>query len=94
MAKLLTIIIIISAVFFMYNKVQFWRAKESLLKRIYQTKSTLALGFFLTAFGANLLISPRSTVDIIVGAIFAVLGAANVIFGYRASRHYIAQLDN
>ncbi|WP_227936609.1 YtpI family protein [Alkalihalobacillus deserti] len=93
MDKLLTIIIVISAVFFMYNKFKFWRASESLLKRIYQTKSTFALGFFLTAFGANLLIHPRSTIDFVVGTIFAILGLANVIYGFRASRHYIGQLD-
>ncbi|GAE34127.1 YtpI family protein [Halalkalibacter akibai] len=94
MDKLLTIIIVVSAVFFLYNKIKSWKVTESLLKRIYQTKSTYALGFFLTAFGANLLIFPRSTIDMIVGAVFSILGIANVIFGYRASRHYIAQLDN
>ncbi|MFC0557924.1 YtpI family protein [Halalkalibacter alkalisediminis] len=94
MDKLLTIIIVVSAVFFMYNKVKFWRTEESLLKKIYQTKSTLTLGFFLTAFGANLFIFPRSTIDFVVGIIFAILGLANVIFGYRASRHYMGQLDN
>ncbi|WP_332629059.1 YtpI family protein [Halalkalibacter flavus] len=94
MDKLLTIIIIISAVFFLYNKIRMWRSKESLLKRIYQTKSSLSLGFFLTAFGANLLIYNRSVVDLVVGAIFAILGVANIVYGYRASRHYVAQLGD
>jgi steroid 5-alpha reductase family enzyme len=71
-----------------------WRSKESLLKRIYQTKSSLSLGFFLTAFGANLLIYNRSVVDLVVGAIFAILGVANIVYGYRASRHYVAQLGD
>ncbi|MDT8859405.1 YtpI family protein [Alkalihalobacillus sp. MEB130] len=94
MDKLLTIIIIISAVFFLYNKIRMWRSSESLLKRIYQTKSSLALGFFLTAFGANLLIFNRSMIDIVVGVLFAILGVANIIYGYRASRHYVAQLGD
>ncbi|MCL7747788.1 YtpI family protein [Halalkalibacter alkaliphilus] len=94
MDKLLTIIIIISAVFFLYNKIRMWRSKESLLKRIYQTKSSLSLGFFLTAFGANLLIYNRSVVDLVVGALFAILGVANIVYGYRASRHYVAQLGD
>jgi multisubunit Na+/H+ antiporter MnhG subunit len=94
MDKLLTIIIVISAVFFIYNKIRLWRAKESLLKRIYQTKSSLSLGSFLIAFGANLLIYQRSMVDVVVGTIFAILGIANALYGYRASRHYIAQLNN
>ncbi|ARK31711.1 YtpI family protein [Halalkalibacter krulwichiae] len=94
MDKLLTIIIVISAVFFMYNKFKSWRAEESLLKRIYQTKSSFALGCFLTAFAANLMIFPRSQIDFVVGIVFAILGLANIIFGFRASRHYISQLDN
>ncbi|WP_332689821.1 YtpI family protein [Halalkalibacter lacteus] len=94
MDKLLTIIIVISAVFFIYNKIRSWRSKEALLKRIYQTKSSLSLGFFLTAFGANLLIYQRSMIDIVVGITFTILGFANVFYGYRASRHYITQLND
>ncbi|GAE28101.1 hypothetical protein JCM9140_4295 [Halalkalibacter wakoensis JCM 9140] len=94
MDKLLTIIIIISAVFFLYNKIRMWRSQESLLKRIYQTKSSLSLGFFLTAFGVNLLTFNRSVIDLVVGAIFAILGIANIVYGYRASRHYVAQLGD
>ncbi|MFC0473264.1 YtpI family protein [Halalkalibacter kiskunsagensis] len=94
MDKLLTIIIVISAVFFIYNKIRSWRANESLLKRIYQTKSSLTLGFFLTAFGANLLIYQRSMIDIVVGTVFTILGIANIFYGFKASRHYIAQLND
>ncbi len=71
-----------------------WRSQESLLKRIYQTKSSLSLGFFLTAFGVNLLTFNRSVIDLVVGAIFAILGIANIVYGYRASRHYVAQLGD
>src|SRR5690625_7226364 len=81
MSKLFTIIIIISAVFFIYNKIRTWRTPKSLLNRIYQTKATLSLGIFLTAFGANLLFSPRGAVDIIVGIIFSALGILNIIYG-------------
>nr|WP_285890467.1 YtpI family protein [Halalkalibacter oceani] len=91
--KIFTIIIIFSAVFFIYNKIKTWRTPPSLLNRLYQTKATLSLGFFLTAFGANLLFTPRGTIDIVVGAVFALLGIANIVFGYRAYRHYIPQLD-
>lgn len=94
MEKILTIIIIFSAVFFIYNKIKVWRTPKSLLNRIYQTKATLSLGFFLTAFGANLLVNPRSNIDLIVGAVFSLLGVLNVIFGYRAYRHYIPQLND
>ncbi|NEU29889.1 hypothetical protein GN156_03745 [bacterium LRH843] len=93
MDKIFTIIIVFSAVFFIYNKVKTWRTPKSLLNRLYQTKATLSLGFFLTAFGANQLFFPRGTIDYIVGGVFALLGILNIIYGYRAYRHYEPQLE-
>lgn len=93
MNKLFTIIIVISAVFFIYNKIRTWRTPKSLLNRLYQTKATLSLGIFLTSFGINLLILPRGTVDIVVGIVFSLLGLVNVVYGGRAYRHYAAQFD-
>ncbi|WP_062047768.1 YtpI family protein [Bacillus sp. JCM 19034] len=92
MEKLFIIIIILSAIFFLYNRVKAWRQAEPLLKRIYESKSTLMLGIFLTVFGVNLLVSPRHAVDWIVGITFLVFGVANLIFGFKAHRHYLAQL--
>lgn len=92
MEKLFIIIIVFSAIFFLYNRIRAWRQSEPLLKRIYESKSTLILGIFLTAFGANLLVSPRNAIDWIVGIIFLVFGVANLIHGFKAHRHYVAQL--
>ncbi|MCK0471332.1 YtpI family protein [Halalkalibacter sp. APA_J-10(15)] len=92
MEKLLIIIIVLSVVFFLYNRIKAWRQSEPLLKRIYQSKSTLSLGIFLAAFGANLLISPRNTIDWVVGIVFLIFGIANLIYGFRARSHYINQL--
>lgn len=94
MDKLFTIIIVFSAVFFLYNKVRAWRTPESLLKQIYQTKATLSLGTFMTACGANLLLFQRGTVDIIVGIAFLLVGLFNVVYGVKAYRHYIPQLKD
>ncbi|ADC48753.1 hypothetical protein BpOF4_03435 [Alkalihalophilus pseudofirmus OF4] len=94
MDKVMTIIIVFSAVFFIYNKVKTWKTPEGLLKRIYQTKANISIGFFLVAISINLLIAPRSTVDVVVGIVFLILGIANVVLGYKAYRHYIPQLDN
>jgi hypothetical protein len=94
MDKIMTIIIVFSAVFFIYNKIRTWRTPEGLLKRIYQTKANISIGFFLVAISINLLISPRSTVDVVVGIVFLILGTANIILGYKAYKHYIPQMDN
>ncbi|WP_088103813.1 YtpI family protein [Halalkalibacter urbisdiaboli] len=93
MDKIFTIIIVFSAVFFIYNKVKTWRSDESLIKRLYQTKAGLSLGFLLTAFAANLLVMPRGKVDIIIGIIFIIFGIANVVFNFRAYKHYANQFD-
>lgn len=92
MSIIFTIIIVISAVFFLYNKVRTWQTPESLLKRIYQSKATLALGTFIAAFGLNLLIGPRSYIDWTVGGIFLLLGIFNMFHGYKAYRHYVPQM--
>ncbi|WP_100373754.1 YtpI family protein [Bacillus sp. FJAT-45037] len=94
MDKIMTIIIVFSGVFFIYNKIKTWRTPESLLKRIYQTKANISIGFFLVAVSINLLYSPRSTVDVVVGIAFLILGAVNVVLGYKAYRHYIPQFKN
>ncbi|WP_017726592.1 YtpI family protein [Halalkalibacterium ligniniphilum] len=91
MVQLFTIFVVISAVLFIFFKVRVWRTPESLLKQIHQTKANMALGVFLIAFGLNLLITPRSTIDIVVGSVFSLLGAANAFFGFRAYQHYAPQ---
>ncbi len=92
MDKLFTIIIVFAAVFFLYNKVRTWRTPESLLKRMYQTKATLSLGTFIAVFGLSLIVTPRGTVDWTVGSVFFLLGVFNLIYGYKAYRHYLPQM--
>ncbi|WP_100405102.1 YtpI family protein [Bacillus solitudinis] len=91
MDKIFTIIIVFSAVFFIYNKVKTWRTEESLLKRLYQTKAGLSLGVLLTSFAINLLVIPRGTIDFVIGAVFLLFGITNVIFNFRAYKHYSGQ---
>lgn len=93
MGKIFIIIVVLAAVFYLYNKVRTWRTPDSLIKRIYETKTTLSLAVFLTAFGANLLSSPRTAIDWIVGIVFVVIGLINGIHGYKAYRHYTPQLE-
>ncbi|GAF64330.1 hypothetical protein BTS2_1222 [Bacillus sp. TS-2] len=93
MEKFMIIIIIFSLVFFLYNKIRFWRTPESLLKQIYQSQANLSLGFLMLAFGINLFVNPRSAFDTIIGIIFAIVGAFNIFHGYRAIQHYLPQLE-
>lgn len=92
MEKLFTIIVIFSFVFFLYNKVRTWQTPESLLKRIYQTKATMSLGTFVATFGLAVIVSPRSYIDWTIGGVFILLGLINLIYGYKAYRHYLPQM--
>ncbi|WP_413379103.1 YtpI family protein [Alkalihalobacillus sp. 1P02AB] len=92
-SKILIIIVVISFVFFLFNKFKQWRAAESLVKRIYQSKASLSLGMFLLAFGLNLFVSYRSILEVVIGAVFVMLGAFNAYHGYKAYNHYIPQME-
>ncbi len=92
MSQIFTILIVISVGFFIYFKIKQWRAKSTLESKWQQTRGNMALGVFLVAFGLNSLYFPRSTVEIIVGIVFALLGIANIYYGYQAYKHYLPQL--
>ncbi|WP_078555479.1 YtpI family protein [Bacillus alkalicellulosilyticus] len=89
MAQSFFILIIIFAVFFLYFKVKVWKTKAPLEKKWLQTKANMSLGAFLVAYGLNSLYFPRSTLEIVVGIVFVLLGAANIFFGYKAYKHYL-----
>ncbi|MBM0067112.1 YtpI family protein [Alkalicoccobacillus gibsonii] len=93
MDKLLIILIVLTGVFFLYNRIQAWRKPDSLIKKIYETRSRLFLGLFLLVFSLNLLIIPRGIIDIIIGLVLIVFALANTIYGYKAYKHYIAQAE-
>lgn len=57
-------------------------------KKWISTKGNIAIGVFLISFGFNQIVI-MSTVALIIGSIFIILGALNVIFGYRAYQYYL-----
>ncbi|BAB06893.1 YtpI family protein [Halalkalibacterium halodurans] len=94
MAVLFTALVFISIGLFLYFKIKAWRTPESLLKRIHESKASIASGVFLTAFGINLLVGLRGTVDLIVGLVFVGFGGFILYHGIRAYQHYVPQLKN
>ncbi|UOE93432.1 YtpI family protein [Alkalihalobacillus sp. LMS39] len=89
MVQTFFILIIFSIVFFFYFKVKYWRTHQPIMKKWTQTKANMALGSFLLFFGLNSLLFPRSTLEIVIGVIFSLLGSANIYFGYKAYKHYM-----
>lgn len=92
MTEIFVILIIVSISFYVYFKIKQWRAKSELEAKWQQTRGNMALGAFLIFFGLDLLFFPRSTIEIIVGIVFSLLGLANLYFGYQAYKHYLPQL--
>ncbi|WP_209122087.1 YtpI family protein [Alkalihalobacillus sp. BA299] len=92
MTQSFIILIVISLAFFIYFKIKFWRTTATIEKKWQQTRANIALGSFLIFFGLNLLVFPRSTVDIIIGIIFVLLGLANAYFGFQNYKHYLPQV--
>ncbi len=82
-----TFLIVVSAVFYIFYKVNSLRTKSPLEKKWISTKGNIAIGVFLVSFGINQIIL-TTPVALFVGSIFILLGAANVFFGYKAYKHY------
>ncbi|WP_096202697.1 YtpI family protein [Bacillus sp. FJAT-45350] len=92
MAQSFVILIVIALAFFIYFKVKFWRTKSPVEKNWIQSKANMSLGAFLAFFGLNLLLFPRSNIDITIGIIFTLLGATNTFLGYRNYKHFLPQV--
>ncbi|WP_018921723.1 YtpI family protein [Salsuginibacillus kocurii] len=88
MNQLLVMLFSIAFVFYIFNKVKQFRSKGPAEKRWQQTKANISLGMFVGLFGLNLLVGTRGWVETIVGLVFVGLGSINVLYGYKAYKHY------
>lgn len=84
------ILIVISFIFYLFFRIKGFRTKPPAEKRWVNTKANIAVGSFLTFFGINqIFVYPDSTITLIIGIVFILLGLANAILGYRAYRYYL-----
>ncbi|MGY4689229.1 YtpI family protein [Salibacterium sp. K-3] len=86
MTPVFIIILTAALAMYVYYKVKAVRTKAHAYRRWVQAKANISLGLFMAAFGANLLQLIRGPVDIIVGLVFLLVGAANILLGWRAYR--------
>ncbi|MFC5712770.1 YtpI family protein [Thalassorhabdus alkalitolerans] len=89
MTQILVVIIVLAVAMYIFYKAKVIRTKAPAEKRWQQMKATMALGTFVTAFGLNLALTPRSTLELIIGLVFILLGGANVLLGYKGYKHYL-----
>jgi O-antigen/teichoic acid export membrane protein len=88
----LVVIIVISLAFYVYYKAKVYRSKNQLIKQWTSAKSSIALGVFVAFFGLNQLFLYRSSISLIVGILFLLVGLGSCWAGYRAYKHYLPQV--
>lgn len=86
---ILVIVITISLMFYLFYKVLYFRSKRPMERKWIGAKSTVALGLFVACFGFNRLLFQPSTVSIVVGIIFLLLGSFNIWGGIKEYKHYL-----
>lgn len=80
--------IVISIVLYVYYKVAIVKSKDILTQKYFNGKSRLCLGAFILLFGINQYFFYESTLSILIGIVFVLLGAMQIYRGYSEARHY------
>lgn len=84
--------IVVSAILYVYYKIQYVRTKRALLKEYLSAKSSMSLGLFIMFFGLNQLFLNRGALSAGIGVIFVLTGIGSMWAGYRAYKHYVPLL--
>lgn len=75
--------------FYIYYKIQQYRASSSIGKKWFSSKSGIAFGVFIGFLGINQLVLHFSIIGIMVGVIFCLVGFAGSFLAYREYRFYL-----
>lgn len=85
----LAVFIVVSFMFYLFYKTKYFRTRRPMEKRWLSGKSSMALGLFVMLFGLNQFFVYLSTVSIIVGVLFILIGGASVYNGFRQYKHFL-----
>ncbi|WP_077214231.1 YtpI family protein [Bacillus dakarensis] len=86
---ILVIIFVLSFAFYIFYKAKYFRTKLPAEKKWVSAKSNIALGLFVGFFGLNQIFLNLSTVGIIVGIVFILLGVFNVWGGIKSYKFFL-----
>lgn len=86
--EIIVIFIIFALAFYVFFKIKSIRSDKPNEKKWLAAKSSVALGIFVGLFGLNRLLFFHSTVSIIVGIVFVVVGSLSAWTGYKAYKFY------
>ncbi len=82
------IIIVLSAVMYIYYKVAILRTKDGLTQSYFNAKSRICLGLFLFTFGINQYVFYQTKISLFIGILFILLGGMQLVRGTRETKHY------
>jgi YtpI-like protein len=85
----LVILITFSLAFYIFLKAKYFRTQLPAEKRWISSKSSIALGSFISLFGLNQLFLYQTTVTYIIAGIFIILGAINIWGGVKAYKYFL-----
>ncbi|WP_129727821.1 MULTISPECIES: YtpI family protein [Bacillaceae] len=85
----LAVFIVVSFMFYLFYKTKYFRTHRPMEKRWLSGKSSMALGLFVLLFGLNQFFVHLSTVSIIVGVLFILIGGASAYNGFRQYKHFL-----
>ncbi|PLS16978.1 hypothetical protein CVD28_15110 [Bacillus sp. M6-12] len=86
---ILVIFIVIALAFYVFYKIKYVRSGRPMEKKWISAKSSVALGLFVALFGLNQLFLYQTTLTYIVGSVFMILGALNIIGGYKSYKFHL-----
>lgn len=86
---LFIILILFSLAFYIYYKIKYVRTNKVNEKRWLSAKSSIALGLFVSIFGLNRIFITQTTVSILIGTLFIIIGSISIWTGYKAYKYYL-----
>ncbi|RDU36210.1 hypothetical protein DRW41_14370 [Neobacillus piezotolerans] len=86
---ILVTIIVFSLAFYVFYKIKYVRSNKPVERKWISSKSGIALGLFVLAFGINQLYIYQSKVSFIIAAVFVLLGGINIWSGIKAYKFYL-----
>lgn len=88
MTIIFPIVIVLSAVMYIYYKVAILKTKDGLTQAYFNAKSRICLGLFMTVFGINQYVFYQTRISLFIGIIFIVIGIMQLVRGIKETRHY------
>lgn len=82
------IIIILSAVFYIYYKVAILKEKSTLTQKYFNGRARSCLGAFMIAFAINQYTLYLTKLSLFIGLAIFILGLMQFIRGFKEARHY------